>query len=170
MKLTKRFLGLALTLMVATVSTPMNVFAEESVQTMQIVETNPEVNNVEETYEGLNNFEQSPYMRGNSIIGANLTVTPRTNEILISMSTTANFTATKIGVREVYVQEKVWYGWKTIAQAADYTTNTNAFGGEASCTNAEKGKTYRVLCTHYAIDSNGIEHTASNQSTEFVYN
>ena len=170
MKFTKRFLGVALSMMVAVVSNPMNVSAEEAVQTMQIIEVNSEVEDTEVTYEGVNNFEQSQLMRGSSITGANLTVTPRTSEILIEFSTTCSFTATKVGVRDVYVQEKVWYGWKTIAQAADYDTNSNFFSGQASCTNAEKGKTYRVLCTHYAIDSNGTEHTASNQSEEFVYN
>jgi len=170
MKIVKRFLGLALSMVVALTGSSLKVSAEELVQVMQIAEMDTFREEAEIVYEGLDNFEQSKYARGNSIISATLNVTPRTNEILIEASTTCSFIATKVGVREVYVQEKVWYGWKTIAQAADYNTNSNTFGGQASCTNAVKGKTYRVLCTHYAIESNGTEHTVSNQSEEFVYN
>lgn len=170
MKLTKSILGIALSMVIAIVSSPMNVSAEEAVRVMQIVEVNEATDEAGTVYEGVNNFTKSQNMRGNTIATANLTVTPRTNEILVSVSTIASFTATKIGVKELYVQEKVWYGWKTIAQAADYNVNSNAFGGQVSCTNATKGKTYRVLCTHYAIESNGTEHIVANQSEEFVYN
>lgn len=170
MKFAKRFLGIALSMVIAMIGNSMTVSAEELVQTMQITEMNSVAEDVEVVYEGINNFERSVQSRGNGIISATLNVTPRTNEILIEMSTTCSFIATKVGVKNVYVQEKVWYGWKTIAKAADYAANSNTFGGDASCTNAEKGKTYRVLCTHYAIESNGTEHIVENQSEEFVYN
>lgn len=169
MKIRKSILEIALSLVIAVVSNPMNVSAEETVQIMQMVEVTAE----EEggiAYEGMDNFSNSQNMRGSTITAANLTVTPRTSEILIEVSTVCSFNATKVGVREVYVQEKVWYGWKTIAQAADYATNTTVYSGQTHCTNATKGKTYRVLCTHYAIESNGTEHTVANQSEEFVYN
>lgn len=170
MKFTKRFLGLALSMIVAITGSSMTASAETLVQTMQMAEADVLVKSVENVYEGVNNFERLVQSRGNGIIAASLNVTPRTSDILIDVSTTCSFIASKVGVREVYVQEKVWYGWKTIAQAADYNTNSNVFSGETSCTNAVKGKTYRVLCTHYAIESNGTEHTVSNQSEEFVYN
>ena len=34
----------------------------------------------------------------------------------------------------------------------------------------EDRKTYRVLCTHYVIGSNGTEHMVENEPEEFVYN
>ena len=57
-----------------------------------------------------------------------------------------------------------------VANGVAQGTNSTTFGGSCHCTNATKGKTYRVLCTHYAIESNGTEHTVANQSEEFVYN
>ena len=169
MKLIKGFLGIVLAVVVATVNIPVNVHAEEALQVMEM-ETVSSISKVKVSYEGVNNYESSMNVRGNSITSATLTVTPRTSEILVAVGTSCSFTATKVGVRDLYVQEKVWYGWKTIAQAADYSTNRSSFAGQVHCTNATKGKTYRVLCTHYAIESNGTEHVVANQSEEFVYN
>lgn len=170
MRNVKRFLGLALAVVLAFTVNPVSVSAKENIQTMDIVDKSNIGNNEGVTYEGENNFETSRLARGNGIVSASLRVTPRTSEILIEVSTGSSFVASEIGVKNVYVQEKVWYGWKTIAQAADYDTNTYLYAGQCHCTNATKGKTYRVLCTHYAIESNGTEHVVENQSEEFVYN
>jgi len=165
----KKILGLTLAIVLAVVANPVSVSAKESVQNMVIIGEHGDEHTFK-SYEGENNFETSKMARSGGIVAASLVVTPRSNEIYIAMSTTTSFIASKVGVKNVYVQEKVWYGWKTIAQAADYDTNSNVFGGSCKCTNATKGKTYRVLCTHYAIESNGTEHTVANQSEEFVYN
>lgn len=159
-------------ILLANIVFPMNVNAAGQVDNLHLyqTETLDLISGNDVVYEGLNNFEASPYIRANSIVNASLRVTPRSNEILIEVYTGCNFVATKVGVKDVLVQEKVWYGWKTIATAGDYGTNAVSYGASAHCTNAEKGKTYRVLCTHYAIDSSGVEHTLANQSEEFVYN
>lgn len=169
MKNFKRFLGLALAVVFAVVATPVDVSAKEIVQIMGVTECNDDkFSNAE--YEGVNNFESSPLARSNKIIAAGLAVTPRTNEILITFGTTSNFIAKTIGVRNIYVQEKVWYGWKTIAHATGSTDNSGIYSGQCRCTNATNGKTYRVLCTHFAIESNGTEHIVENKSETFVYN
>lgn len=166
----KKILGLGLAIVLAFTANPVSVSAKEIIQTMSMFSENIIEDDTQISYEGLNNYEMSRFARGNGIIAANLTVTPRTNEILITAGTTTNFIASTIGIKNVYVQEKVWYGWKTIAQTSGQDSNTYVYDGQCSCTNATKGKTYRVLCTHYAIESNGTEHTVANQSEEFVYN
>lgn len=166
----KKILGLGLAIVLAFTANPVSVSAKEIIETMKVVNCEVIGGDNDVVYEGENDFEMSKYARGNSIISASLRVTPRTDEILIEVVTGCSFVASKVGVRDIYVQEKVWYGWKTIAQAAGYSENLTTYSGQCHCTNATKGKTYRVLCTHYAIESNGTEHTVANQSEEFVYN
>lgn len=170
MKNVKRFLGLTLAVVLAFTANPVSVSAKEIIKTMEITGEEKVVNSEKVVYEGENDFEMSKLVRGSTITAASLRITPRTSEILIEFVTGCNFVASKVGVKNVYVQEKVWYGWKTIAQAASYDANVTSYAGQCKCTNATKGKTYRVLCTHYAIDSNGTEHVVANQSEEFVYN
>lgn len=169
MKNLKRFLGLALAVVFAVVAAPVDVSAQELVQTMGVTESNAD-NYSDVEYKGVNDFESSPFVRSNKIIAAGLAVTPRTDEILITFGTTSSFIAKTMGVRDIYVQEKVWYGWKTIAQATGSRDNSGIYSGQCRCTNATKGKTYRVLCTHFAIESNGTEHIVENKSETFVYN
>lgn len=169
----KRLIGIGLASVFFVVSSPVSVLAADSVELLQVsglgeTETIPED---AVTYEGIYNFEESPFQRGNNITAASLKVTPRSDEILIEILTSCNFVATKVGGKKVYVQEKVWYGWKTVAYLEDsHAVDCGSHLFETHCTVAEKGKTYRVLCTHYAVESNGTEHIVDNQLQEFVYN
>ena len=172
MRIVKRnIMGLLLSL-VLIVSCSINVMAADVVQNMEFQQIclDGMGENDQVVYEGIYNCKNSPLMRSPIISAASLRVTPRSNEIYIEITTSCNFTATKVGVSDVLVQEKVWYGWKTIASGSDYELNSTSFSGSTHCTTAQKGKTYRVLCTHYAIESNGTKHTVANQSEEFVYN
>lgn len=166
----KNVLGFLLAIVLVVVGSPISVHAEEAVQQMEIQKNVSDAAKRTPVYKGLYDFEVPGGVRANRITSVSLGATPRSNEILIDVSTSTNFAAKKIGVRDVYVQEKVWYGWKTIAQAADYDESTSLFSAQIHCTNAEKGKTYRILCTHYATDSSGAEYTQANQTEEFVYN
>lgn len=173
-RLLKRLIGIGLaSVILMMVNRPMNALAADSVEIIQINSLSNEETIPEDAvvYEGIYNFEGSQFERGNNITTASLKVTPRSDEIIIEVITSCSFNATRIGVRNVYVQEKVWYGWKTIAFLENaYEENSGSYAGGGPCKTAEKGKTYRVLCTHYAIESNGTEHIVENQSEEFVYN
>ena len=69
----------------------------------------------------------------------------------IAFSTDSVQRAKQIGVKDVVIKQKVWYGWKTVATSeGGYVTNVNMFLGEIVFTNAIKGETYRITCTHYA--------------------
>lgn len=165
----KNVLGFLLAVVLVVVGSPIHVHAEEEVWQMEIQRNVSDTEKKTPAYKGLYDFEIPGGVRANRIASVSLGATPKSNEILIDVSTSTNFVAKKVGVRDVYVQEKVWYGWKTIAQAADYDENTSLFSAQIHCTNAEKGKTYRVLCTHYATDSSGAEYTQTNETQEFVY-
>jgi len=75
----------------------------------------------------------------------------RAEGLVMTFSTACLGTASVIGVKDIKVQQKMWYGWKTVLTsegAENY--NEDAFAGDLTYSEAVKGKTYRVLCTHYA--------------------
>lgn len=91
------------------------------------------------------------------------------NGVSISFVTSANQAADEIGVKNIVLQEKTWYGWKDLPISNLYTSNSDMYVGGVTYTNAEKGKTYRVHCTHYAKYGN-TELTLYNESDNLVYN
>lgn len=56
-----------------------------------------------------------------------------------------------IGVKDIKVQQKMWYGWKTVftSEGAE-SYNEDMFGADLTYPDAVNGKTYRVTCVHYA--------------------
>ncbi len=92
------------------------------------------------------------------------------NGLSISFDTTATQKADEIGVKNVVLQEKNWYGgWKDIPMSNDCTYNSDWYAGDFVYTGATKGTTYRVKCTHYA-KFGSAERTLENTSSEIVYN
>lgn len=59
--------------------------------------------------------------------------------------------ASVIGVKDIKVQQKMWYGWKTV-MTSDGAENQNEdlFCASLTYPDAVVGKTYRVTCVHYA--------------------
>ena len=173
-RLLKRLIGIGLaSVILGMLNNPMNALAADSIEILQISSVNDTETIPEDAvvYEGIYNFESSQSVRGNYITTASLKVTPRSNEILIECITACSFEATKVGTRNLYVQEKTWYGWKTIAFLPDsHEEDTGSHVFETHCRTAQKGETYRVLCTHYAFEEDGTEHIVENESEEFVYN
>ena len=73
-----------------------------------------------------------------------------------------------IGVKDIKVQQKVWYGWKTVFISDGAESYDSAiFGADLVYPDAIKDKTYRVICTHYA-DVDGYEE-AVNDTGAFKY-
>lgn len=91
------------------------------------------------------------------------------NGLLLTFDTTATNVADEIGVKNVVLQEKTWYGWKDIPVSNHYTHNSDFYAGGVVYTLASKGTTYRVKCTHYA-KFGSTELTLDNTSSELVYN
>lgn len=81
----------------------------------------------------------------------------------------ANGTASYLGVKDIKVEQKVWYGWKTIATGSGAQhSNCSTMGLEFDYANVTVGETYRISCVHYG-DYDGY-HELSNQTSEFVFN
>ena len=86
-----------------------------------------------------------------TMFDCDITMAFRTEGLVMTFSTACLGTASVIGVKDIKVQQKMWYGWKTVFTsegAEDY--NEDIFMGELTYPDAVNGKTYRVTCVHYA--------------------
>ena len=93
----------------------------------------------------------------------------RADEGLCMTFTTSSAGPAKIiGVKDIKVQQKVWYGWKTVFISDGAESYDSAiFGADLVYPDAIKDKTYRVICTHYA-DVDGYEE-AENDTGAFKF-
>ena len=95
----------------------------------------------------------------------------RADEGLVMTFTTSSAGPAKvIGVKDIKVQQKVWYGWKTVL-ISDGTESydRSSFAAELTYSDAIKDKTYRVICTHYA-DVDGYEEVVNDTGAfKFTY-
>lgn len=80
-----------------------------------------------------------------------ITMAFRTEGLVMTFSTASLGTASVIGVKDIKVQQKMWYGWKTVLTSPGAENQDQSiFACTVTYSEAVKGKTYRVLCTHYA--------------------
>lgn len=95
----------------------------------------------------------------------------RADEGLSMTFTTSSVGPAKvIGVKDIKVQQKVWYGWKTVL-ISDGTESydRSSFAADLTYSDAIKDKTYRVICTHYA-DVDGYEEVVNDTGAfKFTY-
>ena len=78
--------------------------------------------------------------------------------------------ASVIGVKDIKVQQKMWYGWKTVLTSdGAENKNENLFGAGLTYHEAVNGKTYRVTCTHYANYDVYEEVKNDTGAFKFVY-
>ena len=103
-----------------------------------------------------------------TLAGCRLGIGVASNGLSITFVTSASEVADEIGVKNVVLQEKTWYGWKDIPASNYYTNNSSTYVGEIVYKNAEAGKTYRAYCTHYA-KYGSTELTLYNITNNFVY-
>ena len=73
------------------------------------------------------------------------------NGLEMDFTTSCVDIASVIGVKDIKVQQKMWYGWKTVMTSNGAENQNDAvFCTSLTYPDAVNGKTYRVLCTHYA--------------------
>lgn len=116
-----------------------------------------------------NKAEETNMLSNPTLAACTLGIGIASNGVSISFVTHASQVADEIGVKNVVLQEKTWYGWKDIPVSNYYTNNSEMYVGEVIYTNAEAGKTYRVHCTHYA-KFGSTELTLYSESNNLVYN
>lgn len=105
-----------------------------------------------------------------TLMACNVGVGISSSGLGITFDTTASHSADEIGVKNVVLQEKTWYGgWKDIPMSNYCTYNSDWYAGDVVYTGATKGTTYRVKCTHYA-KFGSTELTLDNTSSELTYN
>lgn len=87
----------------------------------------------------------------------------------IDISTAVVGTASVLGIKDVKIQKKTWYGgWKTVAVSDGREAyDRGTMGISLLYENAEKGATYRISCIHYG-DVNGYTES-EHVSGEFVF-
>lgn len=90
--------------------------------------------------------------------------------LCMTFTTSSAGPAKVIGVKDIKVQQKVWYGWKTVL-VSDGTElyDSSIFAADLTYSDAIKDKTYRVICTHYA-DYDGYEESVNDTGAfQFTY-
>ena len=90
--------------------------------------------------------------------------------LCMTFTTSCAGTASVIGVKDIKVQQKMWYGWKTVL-TSDGAENYNEpiFAAGLKYADAIKDRTYRVICTHYA-DVDGYEEVVNDTGAfKFTY-
>lgn len=105
--------------------------------------------------------------------GCTIGVMYRSTGMLIEIRTGVTQKSPVVGVKDIEVYQKVWYGWKKVAYSGGgegYETT----GVVCSMTfeGAEVGETYRIDCVHYANMREGdvVEYKeAAASSGSFTY-
>ena len=90
--------------------------------------------------------------------------------LVMTFTTSCVGLAKVIGVKDIKVQQKMWYGWKTVlvSDGAE-SVDRASFGANLTYADAIKDKTYRVICTHYA-DYDGYEEAVNDTGAfKFTY-
>ena len=86
--------------------------------------------------------------------------------LCMSFTTSCIDTASVIGVKDINVQQKMWYGW--ISDGAE-DSDAAIFAADLKYPEAIKDRTYRVICTHYA-DVDGYEEVVNDTGAfKFTY-
>lgn len=170
MKNLKKIMGIAMVAVIVVCCNPISALAEEEIEVLalgQVPDGNIEGDGT--IIYGNNNVDKNGNMRAASLVHAELSISNTSEGIYFQVITGTNVISEEIGVKDIKVQKKVWYGWKTVATSSGYATNTEKYSGATTYTGAEKAETYRITCTHYA-KGQGFELSLKNSTNEFIYN
>lgn len=86
----------------------------------------------------------------------------------IDITTGAVGIASVIGVKDIKIERKFWYGWSTVATSSGgEITDRTMMAVCITYANAVKDATYRISCVHYADVDGYMEGT--NDTGAFVY-
>lgn len=100
---------------------------------------------------------------------ASITMSFGSSGMVIDFETGMNREASVVGVKDIKIQKKVWYGWTTVATstgAENYNRHSCIVG--VTYSGAEIGETYRVSCVHYGT-VNGESRELANETSGFVF-
>ena len=144
--MSKKIVGLVLAmLMLVMPSLEANAAGVSEIQENQSVQLN--MVPVEKEMDGVQSIVSPRAMLFNCLICVNSS----SSGMRLTFSTDCTQIASEIGIKDVVIKQKVWYGWKTVATSeGGYYLNGSSYSGSILYTNAIKGEEYRITCTHYA--------------------
>lgn len=156
----KRVLGLMFAAVTLVCMPSSQVFAAENVAEIEEEITVIQGELVENTSLEVRNVNEN--LRATTFIDAGVAISCSSEGLLLEFVTSTNKEASTIGVKDIVIQKKVWYGWSTVAVAADGgESNTSLSVYRVLYRDAVKGSTYRVTCNHYA-DVDGYRELADD--------
>ena len=102
-------------------------------------------------------------LQGNTIV-----IGEENGNLVIEATTGATERASVLGVKDIKIYKKVWYGWKEVATSdGGEAQDCVRMGVKIRCTNAERGTTYKATCVHYGNVDGYSE--VSNESASYVF-
>lgn len=121
------------------------------------------------TFEVPNILNPEIGLYGTSFSETEITVTSSSEGMVVEFYVQMNKIASLVGIKDIKIQKKSFLTWKTVATAdGGEDTNCGGLGCRLLYRDAEKGSTYRVICTFYG-DTDGYREL-EKQSNSFVYN
>ena len=169
----KRILSLLLAAVLSFGIIPLNVSASESaspasIEEMQTYITNERLENPDVIMNG--NPQSGSLQRDASyLVSCNISAAFMDYGLHIQLETGTTKTASKLGVKDIKVQQKNGIFWTTIATSdGGSITNDDWYMGISKCTNAVDGEIYRIKCTHFAYIGGNYYHY-DNTSDPFTY-
>lgn len=105
-----------------------------------------------------------------TMLDCEITLAFTSNGIEMTFTTLSLKKSSVIGVKDIKVQQKMWYGWKTVMTSSGAENqNENMVVAGLTYPDAVNGKTYRVTCTHYANYDVYEEAENDTGAFKFVY-
>jgi len=109
----------------------------------------------------------NPYAR-TFLVNCIIAIKNSSDGMLVEFITDATEIASVLGVKDIKIQKKVWYGWKTVATSTGAEShNVGGFNCDVLYTGAELGETYRISCVHYGTVDSYTE--VENQTEGFIF-
>lgn len=162
-KIQKKMVAFIMTLAVA-IGIPA-----QGVQAKEVYEGNPSIvvaNMVEEGYE----YETLKVQPRTTMYDCEIILAFTAEGLKMDFSTACYGVASVIGVKDIKVQQKMWYGWKTVLTSdGAENQNENVFACTLTYEEAIRDKTYRVMCTHYAYVDVYEEGVNDTGAFKFIY-
>lgn len=121
-----------------------------------IIEGVQQLNMVSENYNG--GTENGNLNAKTMLYNCFISVHSNSSGMRVSFMTECSQMASSVGVKDIEIKQRVWYGWKTVAISSGGSfSNADAYTGHILYTNAIKGEEYRITCTHYADADEYVE-------------
>lgn len=155
------------------IGTPLQVFASDGVNEGASVEENQMIiqeMSLEEAERWYNELIKEDMIEPRSDLGTcELGISSSDGKLVVIYSTSCRGIASRIGVKNITLQQKKGLLWDDIVVRSAYEENTDAYFGGFYLTNPGVGNTFRVHGVHYAV-KDGSELSIYNETDTYKFN